>query len=173
MGSSLGIPAHMAIQAQLHEKPGGIWQADLSDCSILKLSLLNGEIIVRYEDEDVGAAISHVYNKDSYMQAIESWGRLLQSADKYCVKGLVSLCEAQMKHRLHLHTAVGMLKFANEVGLCDLKKTVLTYITADEGTFRAVKDLHDFDSLELNLVREVIEAFLHPKYIRKRSRTEV
>merc|ERR1712066_964999 len=116
-------------------------------------------LVIRRPSLDGNVYRDHAYSLDAMGCLLENWGDLLKLADRYCVKELVAFCEAALKRHMYIQTAALILKIASCISRLELKKEILAYITADEGTLRAVKDSRSFESLDRDLVAEVMEAF--------------
>merc|ERR1711963_409617 len=94
------------------------------------------------------------------MQQVNAWGRLMQAGDKYCVRGLVEVCRDRIWTFTTVATAATVLNFASKAGHRELKRDTLEFMISDPDViFPRVQDTREFDELDPELVREVLEAF--------------
>jgi len=157
------------IEGELQQRGRLVWLAKLSNGATIKLSLrymqMWGDYISANSDEiNKTVAVS----PDAGVRVAERWGCLLRAADKYCMQGLVILCEQEMQERLSVHNAATMLGIANAMGSQNLKTVALNFITQNEERMRSVQETPAFDSLDRELVAEVSEVFFNPLGRRRR-----
>eukprot|EP00448_Togula_jolla_P013938 CAMPEP_0170577092 /NCGR_PEP_ID=MMETSP0224-20130122/4739_1 /TAXON_ID=285029 /ORGANISM="Togula jolla, Strain CCCM 725" /LENGTH=501 /DNA_ID=CAMNT_0010899973 /DNA_START=34 /DNA_END=1536 /DNA_ORIENTATION=- len=156
----------------VNTRPGS-WTVALANNSSLALSIHDGWLEVKHVQEDeswTSAYARHEKSLASDIRIAESWGKLLRAADKYCVVELAAICEARMQKQMNTCSAATMLRIASETGRLGLKTAILRYITSDEVTLRAVKDMREFDTLDRELALEVMEFFIHPPSTKRKKR---
>lgn len=94
---------------------------------------------------------------------------VLPIASKYEVRSLLSYCAHELASRLTVENAARVLYLADRASLDSLKQATLSFITNSEERFNLVRDTEDFDSLDKDLLHEVITSALSRP---KRPRSE-
>ena len=102
---------------------------------------------------------------------LEYWGRLLHAADEYCVPDMIHLCEERILEYMDVYSVSIILRLADDINRRALKKEALTFITHSEARMRDIQQTPSFETLGLELVKEVYECFFNAKCLQKRTRS--
>lgn len=85
---------------------------------------------------------------------------VMSAAKKYGIDSLVSYIEDSLVEQLTPETACGILLAATSTGARNLRVRTIEYMVADRDSFQSVHDSKDFETLDKDLVMEILTKFL-------------